>query len=173
MWVDFVTEFPILSGMVQFAILGTVGELVGNGIRKGKFSFFSVKMTLGKMAVWALLAIMVKYAFVGFSGFVNALVAYNMLPNLFLPFFISAFMNIMFGPILIFSHRALDNLLEKKSNWKGIKGALLTLLWFWIPAHTVTFMLDQLWRITLAALWSVMLGIIMGFFNRQKQEHGI
>ncbi|MFW6263559.1 MAG: hypothetical protein ACOC34_05955, partial [Thermotogota bacterium] len=101
------------------------------------------------------------------------LAVHQMLPDLFLPFFISAFMNIMFGPILILSHRGMDNFLEKKQHWKGIKGALLTLLWFWIPAHTITFMLPEIWRITLAAVWSVVLGLILGFFNREKQTKKI
>ncbi|MEA1885412.1 MAG: hypothetical protein U9N62_12990 [Thermotogota bacterium] len=168
MWIDFVKTYPILSAMVQFAVLGTIGELFGASIRKGRLTFFSFKITLGKMLIWAILSVMIKYSFVGFTGFVNGLVAHGMLPNFFLAFFISAFMNVLFGPVMIFSHRVMDNFLEKKQNWKGIKGAMLTLLWFWIPAHTVTFLLPEIWRITLAAVWSVVLGIILGFFNREK-----
>jgi len=173
MWIDFVKTYPILSAMVQFAVLGTIGEWFGASIRKGKITLFSFKITLGKMLIWAILAVMIKYAFVGFTGFVNELVSHGMLPDFFLAFFISAFMNILFGPALIFSHRAMDNFLEKKHNWKGIKGAVFTLLWFWIPAHTVTFLLPEIWRITLAAVWSVVLGIILGFFNREKQTKEI
>jgi len=168
MWVDFVTTFPILSAMIQFAILGTTGEIFGNSIRLKKFTLFKPKMLLGKAVIWAILAVFIKYAFVGFTGFVNELIFHNMLPNVFTPFFISAFMNILFGPLLIFSHRFMDNILSKESNWKGINGALLTLIWFWIPAHTVTFYMPQVWRITLAAVWSVVLGIIMGYFKRKK-----
>ena len=73
MWVDFVKQYPILSAMIQFAVLGTVGELLGSAIRKGKFSLFSLKITLGKMLIWAILAVMIKYAFVGFTGFVHEL----------------------------------------------------------------------------------------------------
>ena len=173
MWIDFVKTYSILSAMVQFAVLGTIGEFLGTAIRKGKITFFSFKITLGKMLIWAILAVMIKYAFVGFTGFVNELVAHQMLPDFFLPFFISVFMNIMFGPILFLSHRGMDNFLEKKQNWKGIKKAILTLLWFWIPAHTITFMSPEIWRITLAAVWSIVLGLILGFFNREKQVKSI
>src|SRR6056297_2347219 len=173
MWIDFVKTYPILSAMVQFAVLGTIGEFLGTAIRKGKITFFSFKITLGKMLIWAILAVMIKYAFVGFTGFVNELVAHAMLPNFFLPFFISAFMNLLFGPLLIFSHRAMDNFLEKKQNRKGLKGAVFTLIWFWIPAHTVTFLSPEIWRITLAAVWSVVLGIILGFFNRENKPQSI
>src|SRR6056297_1095141 len=126
MWIDFVKTYPILSAMVQFAVLGTIGEWFGASIRKGKVTYFSFKITLGKMLIWAILSVMIKYAFVGFTGFVNELVAHRMLPDFFLPFFISVFMNIMFGPILFLSHRGMDNFLEKKQNWKGIKKAILT-----------------------------------------------
>jgi len=169
MWIDFVKTYPILSAMVQFAVLGTIGEFLGSAIRKGKIVFFSFRITLGKMLIWAILAVMIKFAFVGFTGFVDELVVYQLLPDFFLPFFISVFMNIMFGPILIYSHRFMDNSLEKKHNYVGIKGALFTLLWFWIPAHTVTFLMPEIWRITLAAVWSVVLGLILGFFNREKK----
>jgi uncharacterized membrane-anchored protein len=65
-------------------------------------------------------------------------------------------------------HRILDNLIARKVNWKYIDKGLLSLLWFWIPAHTVTFTLPRPYQIGLAAVWSVMLGIILGFYNRRK-----
>ncbi len=168
-WVSFVNEHPILSSMLQFAVLGTVGEILGMYVRTRKLSM-KWYILLGKAAIWAVLAVMIKYAFTGFGGFVAALVEHQMLPEYGTPFFISAFMNIMFGPIMIASHRLLDNLLERKWNWLGMKGALLTLVWFWIPAHTVTFMLPSDFRITLAAVWSVVLGIIMGFFKKKNDS---
>ncbi|MBD3831677.1 MAG: hypothetical protein IE890_14490, partial [Arcobacter sp.] len=53
---------------------------------------------------------------------------------------------------------------------KGLKGALLTLLWFWLPAHTVTFLLPEHWQVTLAAVWSFVLGIILGYFSGHSKE---
>lgn len=88
MWIDFVKTYPILSAMVQFAVLGTIGEFLGSAIRNGKTVFFSFRVILGKMLIWAILAVMIKYSFVGFAGFVNGLVVHQMLPNFFLPFFI-------------------------------------------------------------------------------------
>jgi hypothetical protein len=43
----------------------------------------------------------------------------------------------------------------------------MSLLWFWIPAHSVTFALPKPYQIGLAAIWSVALGIILGFYNRK------
>ena len=37
-----------------------------------------------------------------------------------------------------------------------------TLIWFWIPAHTLTFSLAVDYQVGLAALWSLALGLILG-----------
>ena len=37
MWINFVKTYPILSAMLQFAVLGTIGEFFGTTIRSGKF----------------------------------------------------------------------------------------------------------------------------------------
>jgi uncharacterized membrane-anchored protein len=76
-------------------------------------------------------------------------------------------MNLQFGLFLVIMHRVLDNLPEKQKNWKNLDKSMYSLLWFWIPAHTVTFMVPTDLRIGLAAIWSIALGLILGFFNRK------
>ena len=76
-------------------------------------------------------------------------------------------MNLQFGPFLVIMHRVLDNLAAGQSNWKGINKGLYCLLWFWIPAHTVTFLMPTDLRILMAAVWSLALGLLLGFFNRK------
>ena len=170
MWIEFVENYPILSAILQYAVLGTVGEWVGTAVRKGRFVSYTLMIIIQKLIIWSMLGVMLKYVFVGFGGFVDALVNERMLPGMFRPFFTSLFMNLLFGPIQILFHRFMDNFFKKVRNWKGIKGAMLTIFWFWIPAHTITFMLPTVWQITLAALWSSFLGIIMGYFNRKKRH---
>ena len=172
-----VKAHPIFMAMIQFAILGTLGEFISKWIIAKKiFMPFTPLITLWKMIEWAFLAVLIKAVFVGFAdnGFVHALM--NHAPA-FLPkaepgsflfaFFVSATMNIQFGLTLVIGHRVLDNLPLKQKNWKGLDKGMLSLLWFWIPAHTVTFMLPVDYRIGLAALWSVVLGLILGSFNRK------
>ena len=173
-YVEAVMSHPILMAIVQFAILGTFGEVVSKWIIKKKIhSPFQVKMILWKMIVWAILAVCIKYAFVGIIGFVDALIDHKMLPEFFAKagfaraFSISFLINIQFGLFLVIFHRVLDNLVLTDKNWKGLHKGMLSLLWFWVPAHTVTFMLPKVYQIGLAAMWSVMLGIILGFFNRK------
>ncbi len=171
-YVEFVKNYPILSAVVQFAVLGTIGEVISRKMAHSKV--FGLAVALKKAVVWSILAIMIKYAFVGFFGFVHSLVAAHLLPsaadsNIFVrAFFVSAFTNLIFGPIMIYSHRFLDNFFMRKHNYSNMAGALWTLVWFWIPAHTLTFSLPVDYQIGLAAVWSVVLGIILGYFESKK-----
>ncbi len=170
-YIEFVKANPILSAIIQFAVLGTFGEVVAKWIINKKISSpFTLPVILWKMTEWAILAVCIKYAFVGFKGFVTSLVEHSLLPELNLfsnAFAISVFMNLQFGLFLVIAHRWLDNLILKEKNWKNLEKSLLSLIWFWIPAHTITFMLPREFQIGLAALWSVVLGVILGFYNRK------
>ena len=42
----------------------------------------------------------------------------------------------------------------------------LSLIWFWIPAHTGTFLLPPEFRVVCAALLAIALGAILGFAKR-------
>jgi hypothetical protein len=173
-WYDsFVEAQPILSSMLLFAILGTVGEILGFWIRRGKGWPFPPLVILGKMLGWALLGILMKYAFIGFRGFVATLYEHEMLPwgeeLVVRAFFVSFWLNILFGPFVYATHCLLDNLIERKWDWAGLLPAMTSLLWFWIPAHTLTFSLQVDYQIGLAAVWSATLGIILGFLQRLKK----
>ncbi len=171
-YVKFVENYPLLSSVVQFAILGTVGEILSKVVSKQKI--FGISVMIRKAIVWAALAVMIKYAFVGFFGFPDALVGAHLLPAafknvLFLKAFtVSAFTNLFFGPVMIYSHRFMDNVLMGTRNYSNMKGAIWTLVWFWIPAHTVTFSLPVNFQITLATVWSVVLGLILGYFSTKN-----
>jgi len=172
-YIAWVTTHPILSAIIQFAILGTLGEILSQIIVRKNFKYpFTFGLTLWKMIVWGLLSIGVKYAFVGFGGFLDSLIKVNLWPKfpvgtLGYALSRSALMNAQFGLFLVIMHRVLDNIPEKVKNWKNLDKSMYSLIWFWIPAHTVTFMAADELRIGLAALWSVALGLILGMFNRK------
>lgn len=170
-YVNWVHAMPIVSAMIQFAILGTFGEIISKWLVRKSFKYpFSIVVTLWKMIVWAILAVGIKYAFKGHTGLVEYLESHAMLPPLSTfgkALAISISLNTQFGIFLVLMHRVLDNVIEKEKNWGGLHKGLYSLIWFWIPAHTVTFMLSDVYRIGLAALWSVALGLILGFFNRK------
>jgi hypothetical protein len=171
LYINFVKAYPIYSAMLQFAIFGTIGDYIAKRLQKGRFSILDY---IWKPIEWAILAIFIKYAFIGFTGFVSYLVKYSYLPSgcdiersFFNAFSISVFMNMQFGLFLVIIHRFLDCLPKKKFYWTGINKGFYSLIWFWIPAHTITFMLPKDYQIALAALWSIALGFILSLFNKK------
>ena len=171
-YISLVQAHPILTAMAQFALLGTMGELVSKWLVSRRFFLpFTPGVSLLKALGWAALAVCIKYAFVGFVAFTDGLVVHGFLPEpgvVGRAFLISAFMNLQFGPFLVICHRLIDNAIEGRTNWGGLDKAFLSLLWFWIPAHTVTFLLPPDFRIGLAAVWSLALGLILGFYSAKK-----
>ncbi len=171
-YVDWVSNNLLLSAFVQFAILGTLGEVLGIIAAKRKPANKALEW-LTKALVWGLLGILVKYSFTGFKGFLLALVDKGFLPRaceeitILRALSLSVLTNSMFGPLLMFLHRTTDNLITGAKGYAGIDKSLKTLAWFWVPAHTVTFALPVAYQIGLAALWSVALGLIMGFTKRR------
>jgi len=174
-YVTWVTENLLLSAFIQFAVLGTAGEVLGAFASRRRPSGAAVQW-IAKALVWGCLGVLVKTSFTGFKGFLAALVEHGFLPAaceeipLLRAFCLSALTNSMFGPLLMFLHRSTDNLITRASGYRGIDKSLATLAWFWLPAHTVTFALPLPFQMGLAALWSVALGIIMGFTKRSARE---
>lgn len=170
-YVSAVKANPILTAMAQFAVLGTLGEHLARWLPARRvYSPFGARRTALRMLGWAGLAVCIKYAFTGFGGFVDALAAHGLLPAagpLGRAFSVSLAMNLQFGPFLVIAHRLLDNAIDGEANWANLDKGLLSLLWFWVPAHTATFLLPPDYRIGLAALWSLALGLILGWFNRK------
>ena len=113
-YLSWVKAYPILSTMIQFAILGTLGEVVSKWVVRKSFRYpFSLGLTIWKMLVWATLGVAIKYAFNGFTGYVEYLEAHKLLPVLSKfgkAFAISASMNLQFGVFLVLVHRLLDGL---------------------------------------------------------------
>lgn len=171
-YINWVTQNPLLSAAIQFAVLGTLGEILSVSAVKKKLALpGNLFQTLGKVLAWALLGIIIKYGFAGMKGFTRTLIDHGMLPQLLSSglgwaFAVSVLTNLFFGPQMMFFHRLEDNLILWKWNMAGIQKAWWTLIWFWIPAHTVTFALPKEYQIGLAALWGMALGVILGLSKK-------
>lgn len=171
-YIEWVKDNVLLSAFIQFALLGTAGEALGMAVAK-KGTTTRIPGWLAKALVWGLLGILVKYSFTGFKGFLAALVEHGFLPiaceesRILRALCLSALTNSMFGPLLMVLHRTTDNLIARTTGYVGLEKSLATLAWFWLPAHAVTFALPADLQIGLAALWSVALGLIMGFTKRR------
>jgi hypothetical protein len=168
LYLNWVTSYPLLSAAIQFAFLGTLGEIISFSIQKKKLAIpCSWLQLLAKVFAWAILGIVIKYGFAGMKGFTQSLLDHQLLPaflasGLGWAFVVSVFTNVFFGPQMMVFHRLEDNLILGQKGFQGITNAWKTLIWFWIPAHTITFLLPPDLQISLAALWSLVLGIIMG-----------
>lgn len=171
-YINWVSSNPIFSAAAQFALLGTAGEILAFSIAGKRFALpCAFPQLMGKIAAWALLGIIIKYGFTGMMGFTRALLEHGLLPSFMKAgigwaFAVSIFTNVFFGPQMMFFHRLEDNLILWRWELSGLTKAWWTLIWFWIPAHTVTFSLPQEFQIGLAALWSVALGLIMGLTKK-------
>ncbi len=168
-YVFWVREFPRGSAFFQFALLGTIGELGGLLIKMANWFPWNIQTLFLKILAWGILGIIIKYGFVGMKGFVRAQVEAGFLSKKYLTgwrwaFVVSLVTNIFFGPVMMFIHRLEDNLIVGEWNMAGLEFAWLTLLWFWIPAHTITFKLKEEYQIGIAAIWSIALGIILGIY---------
>lgn len=172
-YIDWVSGNILFSAFIQFALLGSAGEALGIIASKRRPSGRILEW-IAKALVWGILGILIKYAFTGFKGFLAILVEKEFLPKaleevaILRALSMSVLANSMFGPLLMAMHRTSDNLIARTKGYAGIQKSLATLAWFWLPAHTVTFALPMDYQIGLAALWSVALGIIMGFTKRNS-----
>jgi len=108
-----------------------------------------------------------------------------------LSFCISFFMNIFFAPVLMITHKVTDthimatggsvrrffSLIKTSEalgniDWNVMWGFVLkkTIPLFWIPAHTITFLLPAELQILFAAILSTALGLILAFAAHKRVD---
>lgn len=177
--------FPYAMGFAKIALLGTMGELLGGRIATGTWTIFGIRL-YQRVMVWGFLGWVFTVVFPLFSFGVDGLLDVHLIPGAGSPiaaaFWKSVSMNLIFAfPMMVF-HRITDTLIERGElfsrwplvevftsiDWRNmfhIVGAAC--LWFWIPAHTVTFMLAPEFRVVCAALLAVALGAILGFAKKR------
>jgi len=190
---DFNAEHGFITSFIKFAILATSGEMLGLRIKTGSYisKGFGV---IPRAFVWGFLGLAIKAAFMIFSSGVPHLVTYLGLDansKLLMAFSISFFMNLFFAPVMMTLHKITDahilltggtlaglfsridtGSILSSINWRMHWGFVLkrTIPLFWIPAHTITFLLPQSYQILFAALLGVVLGVILAFSARTKSD---
>ncbi|HOU54251.1 MAG TPA: hypothetical protein PLQ97_10020 [Myxococcota bacterium] len=181
-------DHPFWMAALQFAVLGTLGEVLSARIRQGAFGPGIRPTRLGLKALgWALLGIYIKGMFLVAGAGVRELAAHGVLPAFVAeealgpgPLLVQALsasvlMNVMLGPSMVLLHRLWDNGLDRMlglvpAGWKGIDQALWTLVWLWIPLHTFTFTQPREVRVGIAAVLSLLLGVVMGWTGRRRPD---
>ncbi|MCB1047196.1 MAG: hypothetical protein KDC10_08315 [Calditrichaeota bacterium] len=165
-YAHWVHQWPLLSAALQFALLGTLGEVLAGWLATRRLPF-PLAWLPAKMLAWAVLGVVIKLGFVMMKGASAGLLAWLGEPALLSTgvgraLLVSVLTNLFFGPQMMAFHRLEDNLIAGTRNWQGLDRAWKSLIWFWIPAHTLTFSLPTEYQLGLAALWSVALGLILG-----------
>lgn len=190
---DFAARHPYLFGFFKFAFLATAGELIS--VRMATGSWRCPPYVLARWVIWGVIGIWITYMMKIFSAGVASLMLAGFLPSvsvlwlnaLLRAFFISATMNLCFGPTFMAVHKCSDTYLALRAEkGKGVGlgeviGAVdfrrfvsftlfKTIPLFWIPAHTVTFLLPAKFQVMLAALLSVALGVILNLKKKKTVE---
>lgn len=179
-------EHPYYMGFIKFFILASMGELLAIRLNKGHYQ--SPPYLLVRAIIWGIVGIFVVYTFTLYSGGISALLSRKLLPDLgtlFTAFMTALTMNLTFGPVFMAAHRISDKMLERRAQAKrGIVAAIREVDWvqfmtfvvgktipfFWIPAHTITFLLPPQYRVLVAAMLSIALGLILSFAKMRRKE---
>jgi hypothetical protein len=186
---------PYIMGFIKVSILATMGELLALRIATG--NYMKPVGMIYKFIVWGFLGMGFVIAFDLFANGVTGSMKKGLLPSgipntfsakLLFAFFTSSFMNIIFGPTFMTFHRLTDTYIDlgegefskirkvkfkavtDKIDWHGFMSFVIfkTIPIFWIPAHTITFLLPGEYRVLMAAFLSLALGIILASSRRKN-----
>ncbi|MCE5236795.1 MAG: hypothetical protein LLF87_12195 [Eubacteriales bacterium] len=185
-FLEYTAAMPYLMGFLKFALLATTGEVLASKVAAGRFAF--PKGVWAKAAVWGTIGLMLTLLMPVYAGGVAAVQASGLLPGKDSPFltalFTSVLMNATFGVAMMAFHRITDTMIEqffaeknlnpmravRAVDWAGFAEAVVfrAIPLFWIPAHTVTFLLEPSYRVFLSAALSIVLGLLLAMAKRKK-----
>lgn len=175
---NFLTNHYVLS-FIKFALLATFGEILANSIRNKKLT---IPHSVGyRMVIWGFLGVWIAFMMGLFASSVGVLLSkYSdgiLHTKLAFAFITSLVMNSSFGPVFMVLHKHTDvfldlryrkedtsfrNVCKNIDYYAYIKNVLIgTVPTFWLPAHTVTFLLPSEFRVVFAAFLSICLGVIL------------
>ncbi len=191
--------YPYAMSFIKFAVLATLGECIALRITTGVYNRPGFGI-VPKAVVWGFLGMLINVAFTVYGGGTPRLLtglglltpeATGFCPRLLTAFAISVLLNSLFAPVLMVVHKLTDlhiasgggtlgGLFRKPDvaallrtvDWNVMWGFVLkkTIPLFWIPAHTITFMLPVHFRVLFAALLGVALGVILAFAGLRAQK---
>jgi hypothetical protein len=186
MWDAYLTmsaDHPFAAAFVQFLVLGTLGEALSGMVRTGVRRWpMSPARTALKAIGWGLLGAYIKGMFLTAATGVASLAEHGALPAaaarpdglgevVLAAAAASTLMNVMLGPSMMILHRLADNGIDRllgaaPIGWAGLDRGMATLIWLWIPLHTFTFTQAREVRVGIAAVLSLVLGVVMGWTAR-------
>lgn len=182
---------PYLMGFIKVSLLATFGEILAGRIANKRY-----KKPVGvvyRFIVWGILGMIFVFIFEVFYSGTKSLLDKGLFPyresgiKFFQAFYSSLLMNLFFAPTFMAFHRITDRFIDlgegrlKKIlslkidsvvgsiDWSNFVSfvVLKTIPFFWIPAHTITFLLPSTYRVLMAAFLSVFLGVMLSIRKRR------
>ena len=174
---------PYMMAFLKFFVLATMGELLAIRMAGGEWkkpSFFILRAI-----IWGMIGVLVTLMFTVFGIGVRGAIESGMLigasgafGTFLTAFLISVVMNFAFAPVFMIAHRMSDTWIDLKYStggkvrftqiletidWTNLIGFVVvkSIPFFWIPAHTITFLIPGEFRVLFAAYLSIALGIIL------------
>ncbi len=171
-------EHSNIAGFIKFALLASYGECMKARITTGSWKVSHLPL---KAVIWGFFGIWISWAFVFSDNGFNGVLAAGLWFEEARPFSLSLWMNILIGYpwFMMFIHYWLDKMIEDGFVWpwellgmeataRWAKIVFISLVVFWVPAHTFTFSLDPHLRVVCAAYLSIALGLILSFAARSQ-----
>lgn len=178
------SDHAYLMGFVNFAVLSTLGEAIALRIKHRKWA--TLAGFKYKILLWGSIGVVVTFAFQLFAGGVACLFEAGTIDikanKYILAFMTSASMNVLFSPTFMLFHEVSAACIEhrviggtitlkavsQKIHWETFLSFVIlrTIPFFWIPAHTLVFLLPEEYRIIGAAILSFVLGLILSIRKR-------
>ena len=190
LFVDFTNNYAYLAGFLKFTILASMGDLLAYRIVTSEWKIRNG--FLFRAFIWGFLGVVIVLIFKIFGAGVEAAIESGALPGagytIAFAFLTSAIMNLSFAPSMMGFHRITDTyadlkFIEKRKNlklsqvleevdWNNFVSfvVLITIPGFWIPAHTITFLLPPEYRVLMAAFLSIALGAILSFAKAKNKQ---
>jgi len=186
---------PYMMGFIKTSILATSGELLASRILTK--NYFSKKGIVLRFVIWGFLGMGFVLMFHVYDQGVISALKNNLLPsmseglfiyNVYQAFLISFIMNITFAPAFMLLHRITDTYIDLSEgklkrlisikihdvsqaiNWNNYLTFVVikTIPFFWIPAHTITFLLPSEYRVLMAGFLSIALGLILSIAKSKE-----
>lgn len=197
---DLTKAYPYVMSFFKFSIFNTFGECLALRIVSGvyyrkDFGLLSKLIIWGflGLGIKAAFGIFVHGvpAMLATTPLNDIIASGSTLASVIVAFSISLCMNSIFAPVFMTLHKITDghihdhggNIISlitpidmrkqfKAINWEMQWGFIFkkTIPLFWVPAHTITFLLPPDFRVLFAAALGVALGVMLAFANLQRPE---
>lgn len=185
-------NLPYIVGFIKFFVLATMGDVLAIRIRNKRY--VKIPGLIWRALIYGFIGMLMTLVFKLFDGGVQFAMQEGYLPfagnAFFTAFFTSVCMNLLFAPTFMAFHRVTDTMIDMRCEARGtgVKVKLRDVLKnidfadfvgfvvvktvpiFWIPAHTITFLLPGEYRVLFAAILSVAMGVILSFAKSRKPK---